>query len=295
MPTSPGGITYEELAGSPIVEYTNHGIVATRRFRVPWDDYVAFSREIGGQYTVVGSTVVATPPVPFPGTNPAVLVDHIRVEPFESTRPDGAPLSGLSTGTNRYDNGALVTVHYREMFYEVVSATGKPPNLPSVPAETFLTYEMNIGAELVVSPAIGWQWPNSKVFSDNIAPNILRPTAEHLITWHRVPSVPYSAIRNCRGKINSADVFSVPAGCLLFLGAKLQRDTSRGGNTPVSQVQYTFIERTNWLSGNTPAGWNYMYNHEPVSGQHWQEPVEVFSPNRKLYQTVDFTTLFNYE
>ena len=63
----------------------------------------------------------------------------------------------------------------------------------------------------------------------------------------------------------------------------------------LARVQYTFLERVNYLHDGTPVGWNYVYNPDPVAGEHWQALVAIHPPNDTLYAAADFAPLFQYE
>src|SRR5437870_5426429 len=116
MPTTAKGISFEELEGSPVISVNNQGVSAARTFKVALDDYIAFCQEIIGVYQKIGSSVRSLPTIGVPGLPATLLADDIRVEPFDPSKPDGSAITTIGNATNRYDNGAKITVVYKQHY-----------------------------------------------------------------------------------------------------------------------------------------------------------------------------------
>ena len=86
------------------------------------------------------------------------------------------------------------------------------------------------------------------------------------LTFHKVPYLPMTQVRNLRGRVNSATFLGSAPGLVLFKGA----DTSRVYNTDGSicqEVKMTFHERDG----------NYPWNSAPSKDQQytWSPVVDV--------------------
>lgn len=281
-------IYFEELAGSPVVRVGERETVALRTFRVGWDDWPAFARELTGSYVRVGCSFVFRPPLEFPGL-PNLVVSEIEVAPFVPDGPRGELVETLTSGTNRYpEGGAQVTATYRTAFDARNSVRG---DLPSVPAGTFLTYTAELGAELQRVPGRVWHWVASgnPIVPPDVSPGVLIPTGSFRLTWQRVPAPPWGAMRDARGKVNNATFLSAPAGSVVFLGATARHQFPLSEAGSFWTIEYAFAERTVPLSTGF-GGWNHFYKEQPASGEHWVEIADD-SGNRP-YRSGDFSALF---
>ena len=283
-------ITFEELAGSPAIRVGERETTAVRVFRVAWDDWPAFARELTGSYARVGCSFLFRPPLEFPGL-PNLAVSEIEVAPFVADGPSGELVSTLTSGTNRYpDGGARVTATYRTMFD---ANNGVRGDLPSVPAGTYLTYAAELGAETERVPGRVWHWvaTGSPIVPADVSPGVLIPTGSYRLTWQRVAAPPWSAMRELRGKVNDATFLSAPAGCVLFLGAtaRHQFPLAEAGN--FWTIEYAFAERTVPLGAGS-GGWNHFYKEQAAAGEHWVEIADD-SDNRP-YRSGEFAELFEF-
>ena|SRR6185295_4044960 len=100
MATTVNGIDYEELAGSPEMDFGEQGISAIRRFRIAWADARAFVSELAGQFTTVGNQTVFTGYVPFLASFPTMVCVGAKVKPF-ATKPTAPTSPRIRTAPTR--------------------------------------------------------------------------------------------------------------------------------------------------------------------------------------------------
>lgn len=286
------GISFEELEGSPRVVINQHGLSATRSFRVAWNDWQAFARELIGTWRIIGNATQFVPPIAFPGLA-NLIVSELQLEPFDGTGPDGGNNVSLGAFTNTYTaGGARVTAVYRTMYDE---QNLDRADLPAVPQGTYLTYASELSAESIVVPGRIFKWlgtsPAERV-PDDQAPGILIPTGSHTLSWQRVLRPPWTAIRSLRGKVNSAPFLSAPAGTVLFLGAQATRQFQFVIGGGFWQIEYRFTECTKELTTGSKVGWNFFYKEQKVGNEHWVEIKDL--DDRSPYLGGDFSQLFAF-
>ncbi len=283
-------IPFEELEGSPRLQIDALGTKATREFRVAWSDWQAFSRQLLGSYRRAGCAFRFESPMYFPDM-PDVVVTDLSVEPFDGGNPEGNEIRSIKSGTNAYPAaGAKVTATY-----ESIASASSRSDLPSVPDGTFLTYRAELGADFLSVPGRVWKWdapPDNPKLPPDINPGILIPTDSYRITWHRVASPNWTAIRNLRGKINDGMFMGGASGTVLFLGAKITRQFQFVGDDGFWQVEYSFAEKSVDLVGGGKAGWNFFYKEEAVGGENWVEIQDA--GGNKPYKSGDLSSLFSF-
>lgn len=286
-------VSFEELEGSPKLQISEQGIVAQRAYRIAWSDWPAFARELIGSYQVVSDSLVFTAPLEFPGF-PNLVVSELEIEPFDPANPDGTGVSTLRSAPNKYSSGgARVTAIYTTAFDVKNNARVQ---LPSVPDGTYLTYQADLGAEYVTTPARIWQWKdapgNSQVPAD-VNPGLLIPQSAFQLVWHRVALPPWDKIRELRGKVNDAAFVGSPAGTVLFLGARITRKFHFIQDGGFWEVELSFQENTKELSTGDKVGWNHLYKETKVGSEHWVQ-IEDEDGNAP-YQSGDLSLLFQLE
>ena len=119
------------------------------------------------------------------------------------------------------------------------------------------------------------------------------PVEELTLTWHRVPSPPWDMIRDLRGKVNSSTFLNHPAGTVLFLGARTERDFQVIG-TGLWRLAYRFrvkeVEST--ATAGTLYGWNRFYREQADASEHWLE-IKDEDENRP-YRSGNLNQLFQF-
>lgn len=291
MSTTPTyGISFEELENSPRIHISTAGMTATRVFLVAWADWINFAHEVIGTYRIVGGTAVAIKPIPFP-QQPNLIADEIAVEPFLPDNPDGSTAITLGSNLNAYTSGGTrITVTYRTRFDE----TNLPrSDLPSVPNATYLTYQADLGAEVITIPGRMFEWADGTKIPDDVNAGIVVPTGTYTLTWHRVLQPPWTVIRAMRGRVNASTFLGAPAETVLFLGASIIREFQLISDGGFWRVEYRFAENTKELASGTKVGWNHFWRENVAGGEHWAT-VTAHDNSEKIYKTGDFTTLFAY-
>lgn len=287
MPTN-----FEELEGSPRFEIHDGETMAVRTFRVAWNDWPAFARELVGRYDVRGGQYYFVPPLGLPGFA-HLLVSDVEVEPFEPSCPDGSAVRSLYSGANSYPAaGAKVTATYRTRFDEDNAPRAK---LPKVPRGTFLTYETELAAEYLATPARTWRWdaaPDFLPLAPDLHPGVLLPQALFRITWHRVALPPWDLIRLLRGRVNESEFLGAPPGTVLFLGARAKREFTFQAGAGFWRVEYAFQENVKVLSTGGQVGWNHLYREMPIDGEHWNAIADA--DGNPPYADGNFANLFTF-
>jgi hypothetical protein len=282
-------IPFEELDGSPRFRIAEGGTTAVRRFLVAWPNWQAFARELLGTYQVVGAGFSFIAPSHVLLDN--LIVAELAVDPWPEEKITSGPMLSLASSPNDYPY-AVVTAHYRTLYDQ----NNRPrPDLPDVPAGTVLTYTADVGAEYLTVPGRTWHWvapPDDPKLPEDQSPGLLVPSGAYQLTWRRVPQPPWDAIRRLRGHVNGAAFVAAPAGTVLFLGARVQREFQFLEEGGFWRIEYSFLESTKELSDGTLAGWNHLYKETAVAGEHWV-PIADADDNPP-YPDGDFNDLFQF-
>jgi len=283
-------VPFEELAGSPRLRIADGKVTAVRRFKVAWGMRVDFAVELLGGYRWIGNSFAYTPPAVMPGV-PQAIVREIEIEPFPEDVSSGPP------GTLREEVSSYP--------YAIVEATytipehgndRSRPDLPDVPQGTFLSYSSELGTEHTTVPGRTWQWQGGGDVPADQAPSILVPTEDIRLTWERVPSPPWAALRDKRGMVNSGNFLNHTEGTVLFLGARTSREFQVQGDG-LWRLDFHFKVRampaTNTSTGKF--GWNFGYR-EDATGEKWQriQARQGAAVHRYPYGQTDFQALFQF-
>jgi hypothetical protein len=275
-------IPFAELEGSPTIQLNPSGTIATRIFRVEWDEWQTFAEQLTGGWQRVSGQYRFVEPLPFPGLS-NVVVDSVLVAPFDPRNPSGEEVVSTAQGLNRYPAaGAKLTVHYKSAVNDETSDSGSVSK-PQTPSGTILTYRADLNVTTVSVPGRAWHWAveDSPKVPDDVNPGLIVPTGSYVAQWDRVASPPWAAIRSLRGKVNESVFFDAPAGTLLFLGAKASRKFEFLRNASLWTVEYAFEER--------PVPWNRFFREETNS---WTEIADA--GENQPYAAGDFAELFQF-
>ncbi len=287
MPT-----VFEELTGSPEIEFGLSGITATRRFLVDWPQRYDLAAELFGTRGVISPTE----PQVFPGF-PRCLLSSVRVQPFGG---EDAPASGGGTLADlpAYEK-ALLTVTYatREFSPQQAEAVQQQhPYLPNVPEGSFLSYRASGGGQFLQIPGRGLNWSDdsSLPVPEDALGTIFVPVTEHRLTWHKCPQPPWSAIRNQQGKVNAAEFMNFEPETLLFADWKAQIELEFDPDQQFTwRLDYTFRQRR--IDDGSGAagihGWNHTYRAQHPAG--WNKLADQANGN-SLYLTTSFDSLFAF-
>ena len=294
MATTPNGIYFEELAGSPEVSIGTEMVGAVRNFICNWSDWQVFAYELIGFWRIAGLAPIFTPPIAFPGV-PLMIVSDVKIKPFMNQAPAANQYVDIGGDTNVYEIAQL-TVTYKTIPFA-------DPNNPAVPNGTYLTYEADLGAEIQTMPGRAFLWDGiadeDLALPEDMNPGIVIPTGAFTLTWDRVIAPPFDAIRSLRGKLNNAVFRNAAAGTVLFLGAESSRQFQfdPASDRGFWQMKYHFSENVKTLNdGVTQVGWNYLRWPGPgpsPNGEEWLRPIDKLG--KLLYESGDLSQLFNFE
>jgi len=210
--------------------------------RIAWADTIARIREI---FPLSTSSSIGLPEVdPFFGTYRA---SSIRMRAQGAEPKQIGKNIGFTAGVQIpvYDyNVFTITYSSAENTYPDSSDSSTNDPVP------FLSHSWSAGGEVVTMENTDMQWSGgakAKAHAAASNANFIVPTIEHSITWHRVKTPPFEAIRSALGKVNETTMdfdtgVNIWPETLLFLGAELNRDILTDG-TRAWQVVYKFSER----------------------------------------------------
>jgi hypothetical protein len=283
---------FKELAGSPVETFMLEGMKAQRRLLCAFEDRYAL---VG---TLLGGASPDQPQMSYPG-QPAVVASRVRVEPFEKRPDNQGTFDNLTSDLNSY-SGQYVEVVVQ---YDLLGDDGQPPRPPGIDPSLWITYRRGLGREHLILPAGAVQWSGdpSGAASGDAVPVLRIPITEHFVTWHRVVSPPWSAIRACTGAVNDGLFLGASAETLLFAGAKADRRLAGLDDQQQAlcgwRVTYLFREKTIQALGGSQqseaVGWNHGYRVETGVAGHWEKLID--QGGNTLYPAVDFGAMFRPE
>lgn len=284
-------VTFNELVGSPKLNFRTDGASATRIGKIAWGDVPAFINELMPPTVFFGASTSPVLSIGFPEME-YLRVSAIRVEPFLATPIDNDAEDLTYTSVAEYQD-AKVTIDYDTMSAE----QDEGDDLDPVP---LLTHRWQAGGEFLTLPNSNLRWVTEQKcapgittvtsafhlthdFTDDTKPvtgdaqaGLLIPTIEHQITWPRVINPPFTAIRNLTGKVNNVllrfATGKIPPETLLFLGAELKRDIMSNGKR-AWELTYHFSERQVdsevkcivagvVVENSDIGGWNHFWRQE---------------------------------
>jgi hypothetical protein len=193
----------------------------------------------------------------------------------------GSPILNAD-GFPNWDGGALIQVEYRPPPCNFSGADNPNHNFdPSTPI-TWATQELDFSTQT-------FTLPNSKMkFVDTNDPVDVYVKFEIPITimtlnFAKVPYMPMTAVRNCRGRVNDATFLGSPAETVLMKGAKTTREFNTDGSV-VQRVVITFEER------DAAHPWNSL----PSASSPTFRAVISQTGSVKMYRTADLSQLLNF-
>jgi hypothetical protein len=286
-----GDIEVEEIQGSPTFAFQRDGAEVTRVFKVNWDDFpvLMFALFPTAEEVAAGWPDASHYPVPYGW----LYVKRVRVEPWE-----GQP-SILGDFPANYRH-ARVTLEYAsenndERLVRTLGGVqgdwsgpgGSSGSLGDVnfdnPIHAFLEHKVGIGGEFITWPASSLRW-GTPASGEPDAPekeyvvggdtHIGRTsvTIDHHITWRYVPYPPWTAIRQCVGKVNAYHFAGCPRATMLFLGLEATHLVTSPSGLTAWNLDMKFMEKNhNAFDPLTPMGWNYYLRPNGVNAGTFQE------------------------
>jgi hypothetical protein len=234
---------------------------AERRLICAWTDRMSLVRELlGDGYEFGGNS-----PVHYPGKPNVVAVD-LEVEPLadDVVRQDFAD---LTDGPNGYRGFAKITVKY-----ELLASSPVASLAADAEPDALLTYRVDRETETVRLPGDELYWPGnpSAAFPTAAEGEVRMPATIHRLTWHRVVSPPWTAIRECQGALSAGEFLGVAAGQLIFDGVAAEREFV--GLPDFDDPQF---------------GWRLEYR--------FRENPLLSKSTSPIFRTADFTRLLKFE
>lgn len=228
-----GAVTFDDINGvSPKITGTRDSREARREGHFAWASGDALILEC----------VPAAPSLPglYPGSS-ILYVKSIVIEPV-------AEEGNFTCGNVAVYSRGKAVIEYGKLDYD---------------SATLVTRKWGFSGEFMTLPANSMRWDNGDAVENeeiSAAKNI-RMT-EHSMTRHRATTIPWTTIRNCIGKVNSAilndAIFdNVAAESLLYLGASIDWTLSTNGSVEWT-LEHRFQERLVENNG-VRYGWNHFW------------------------------------
>ncbi len=279
-------VAFKELAGSPVETYSPEGMRATRSLLCAWDDRQQVVEELlGDGYAFGGSTRAQ-----YPG-KPDIVAMRVRCEPLADD-VTLQTLSSLTEGLNSYNGFAKVTVDYELL------VPAERTDLPTIEPGTFLTYRQKSDYESLPLSGDSFTWEDepAETVPSAAVPTIRIPIVEHRLTWHRVVTPPWQAIRTATGTLNDDSFIQAAAETVLFDGVSAQREFLRFNSLSKPElgwrIEFVFRERAVKTGSGTIVGWNHAYRSLPVGDPDWDRLLD--GNNNPPYASGDFSSLFQF-
>ena len=286
-------IAFKELAGSPIEDYSGDGFTATRYLLCAWDDRRALAAKLMGDGYLFGGNFASA----YPDTT-GVYAMRVHTEPFHDDVTTQV-LEDLTEGLNSYSGFAKVVATYEMLGTD--NDTGDREDMPETERETFLTYRMDIGGEMMELPSQHLHWASGVdiLVPPKAVPLMRIPIVEHHMNWHRVIAPPWKAISKQAGTLNAEEFLGAPAESILFEGATADIEFIGFNGLLVPEkcwrLNYVFREKRykDQQDADNPLGWNHTYRPLPIANPGWDKLWDA--NNDPLYQSTDFADLFKCE
>lgn len=299
MPTTPRGISYEEIA-PPELTIGRDGLTGKRVFKIRWEDVDAFAVEcFPASVQTSGGNIVPNMLI-FPG-KPYLIVQNVAFTGFDQENPGDPDAAGVAT----CPSGARVEISYATSELQQSGSNNNEPDFEEGPL--IYTAAVQVGGDYFNLPAhsLKWQGDNPDNGDDNQTEDLnaakLIPTMEYVITCHRMPEYPLEIIKDKIGRINSEydKNFNAEPETLLFVGSSATRRVTSDG-AEAWEVEYRFSHRVvTWLDRpdiydplvtypTLHAGWNHFI--DPRDGK-WKKLMT--KSNDFIYNTTEnFDALF---
>lgn len=235
-------VPYDILAdGYKIRGGRDEPMKATVPYLVFWRDAFAFYAQVLGQTSTsvpVAAAIVRTSGHQLPAA-PGLYAATAEIEPCGA---DGAALISAThkgTAPGEYFSHAKVVVEYSAPSYD----QGTPDPLRQLDPDNPITYceqEVESKARFDTERASGWEFGPS----DPVPGDFARLTVESrvVLTFPRVPYMPWRALRPYVGRINSVPIFDCDVGTLLLEEMRLKANETNQGLAGTS-TQLVFAQQ----------------------------------------------------
>ena len=273
-----GTVNFDEEDGSPYFNISQNGIEVVQVGYTNWSDINAMYNYLMQPTLVFGTLFGVFAGAGFPD-NTNMRVYKADVKPF------GTITGADAAGVNIYNKGKW-TIYYHT-----------PPYNPQKQQDpvAMLQHDWDVGGEFIVPKGLKLKWNSDSVpVQGDSRGSIFIPTTEMSITWPRLVSPPFAAIRSVSGYVNNAsmtfDTGTATPETLLFLGAKVGRDFLSDGSL-AWKFSYKFSERRVPAAdassfGSSIGGWNHQWREDKAGF------YKVTSSNGPPYPLGNLSALF---
>ncbi len=289
---------FKELAGSPEEHWGPEGFRATRQIVVPWANRNAMALELRGSgYEFSGPDQTQYPDAEF------IKAVRVKSAPWVNSPKNQGAFNEIASELQTYDF-AHMTIEYELVPTPTLEFPLLGDGTPTVDPETFLTYSMDFGGDFMTLPKQFLVWENDPLapIPEEVKATLRLPIIEHRLSWSRVSSPPWEAIRKTIGLVNNGVFIGLGEEELLFEGCRAMKEFITLDELQAPEygwkLDYLFRQRTiqAWEvpeeggpERRITHGWNHFW--KPIGGQGWDRIINAFSQG--MYGTADFNLLFN--
>jgi hypothetical protein len=201
---------------------------ATVPYLVKWADAFNFYDEILGQTSAVSpipGAIIRTPGHAFPPA-PIIFAQDATIEPCGAGgSPIDASFKGLLPG--QHFTHAIVTVEYSAPSYDQTGDGDPLKHLDPDNPITYCEYEVESRARFDTEKAAGWEFADGTSVKGDFAR--LSIESKLVLTFPRVPFVPWRVVKPYIGCVNSVTVFDCARGTLLLEELRIKANETNQG------------------------------------------------------------------
>lgn len=289
MPADISAYNYKILAkGYQVSGDVDSGYRATVPYLLPWSEAFLFADEIFGlsSSTTVGP-ITYRAPYRFPAASGANLyATSFGIEPCGA---NGSPLGankGLSPG--EFFTHAIVRVEFSTPRQAQVLSTDDPYNLHQLDPDnplTVCTQEIRAAGkmETIKDGSFIYDDDEKPVPGDNGIPT---NETQLVLTFPRVPYLPWALVRPYLNSLNDAEVLGVGRGELLFSDFTTKVEATQNGLS--QQLQLIFS-----VSPEPGVTWNHLPKPDGTPVLVRRRSDKGAATPRRIFRYKDFTEIFD--
>lgn len=282
------GFNYKILAkGYAVTGDVESGYRAVVPYLLPWSEAFLFADEIFGlsSATTVGA-ITYRAPYRFPAANANLYAQSFTVEPAGANGTPLGPNKGLSPG--EFFTHAIVRVEFATPRHPLNLSTDDPNSLhqldPNNPL-TVCTQEVRSAAkmETIGEGQLIYDDDEKPVPGDNAVPT---NESQLVLTFPRVPYLPWALVRPYLGTLNDVAVLSVGRGELLFADFTTKVEATQAGLA--QQLQLIFS-----VSPEPGVTWNHLPKPDGTPVLVRRRADKGAGNPRRIFPYKDIRTIFN--
>lgn len=246
-------------------------------YLVPWADAFDFYN------TVLGQTAAATPTVAaivrsaglaFPAS-PNLCAESAKIVPCGAGGdPISAEMLGLSPG--QYWSHAKITVTFSAPTYDQVGDDPRRQLDPDNPI-TYCEQEVEAASSFITEKASGWEFDDDSDLPGPFAR--LKVESRLVLTFPRVPFLPWRAIKPYFGTVNSVAIFDYDVGCLLLETVRVKASNTNQGLAGTSTQLVFAGQDYDWNKLRKKDGSLALVRNKADNSQRlfkYKDPREIF-------------------